>query len=68
MLGKGRAVPRQLLVPTLKSVLLFFVLNFGIGLSLTFVRIDNAGHAGGFVGGIVLGALLVMNKGRRTTL
>ena len=62
MLGRARSVPRQLLIPTLKSVSLFFVLNLAIGMSVTFVNIDNAAHAGGFFGGLALGALLVNKK------
>ncbi len=49
-------IPRQHLQMTLNSLVIFAVVNLGIGASVP--MIDNAGHIGGLVTGLLVGALL----------
>jgi rhomboid protease GluP len=49
-------IPREHLKMTLNSLLFFAVVNIGIGASLP--MIDNTGHVGGLVSGLLIGALL----------
>jgi rhomboid protease GluP len=49
-------IPRQHLQMTLNSLVIFAVVNLAIGASVPII--DNAGHIGGLIAGLVVGALL----------
>jgi rhomboid protease GluP len=49
-------IPRQHLTATLNSLVIFAVVNLAIGASLPVI--DNTGHVGGLVSGLLVGALL----------
>ena len=58
MLREKHALPKAVFQPLLKSTLIFAGYNLLFGLVVP--RIDNAGHIGGFAGGVLFGWLLAL--------